>query len=434
MRRDVNFVKIAPRSPFSLDGSSLASPFFPHFPLSFPLTPKFPRSMQPAHFRSTSLVNADDAPDAFAPNVRFPNASRFAPIFAGFETPPAETPNPDAAFFSAFAPRLADSARRLTTPAADVFFERCGFATPDELARSLADAAPLPSQALLFAAARDARFLFAAPISTLRLLFDAALGFDVAALCANKTLYNNFNADARQPLTPFEEEAFAPEFPRFASLSPLAVAAPDASSSSVDAWRPVSSLLPPSRAAFALDAPLLYWERRSIRLAEQVFPWTVVFSTRFLASLIDAAPCRDAARPTNSPRSPYSDASPQSSKTSRTSASHSSPRLADSPRPTFDARSFPCDEPRFSSAENSPSYLDAGSKTAFDLSIVVEQGQMPAESWRRLKPGDLLTTNVPANALFLGLLDGAPRFLCRPGLFRGAAAVQIKGEAGDDRE
>ena len=384
--------------------------------------------MQPAHFRSTSLVNADDAPDAFAPNVRFPNASRFAPIFAGFETPPAETSNPDAAFFSAFAPRLADSARRLTTPAADVFFERCGFATPDELAGSLADAAPLPSQALLFAAARDARFLVAAPTSTLRLLFDAALGFDVAALCANKAFYGDFNADARQPLTPFEEEAFAPEFPRFASLSPLATAAPAASSSTDDAWRPVSSLLPPSRAAFALDAPLLYWERRSIRLAEQVFPWTVVFSTRFLASLIDAAPCRDAARPTNSPRFSYFNAS------SPFSSSSSSSRLDDSPRPTFDAFSFPCDEPPFSPVESSSSRLDAAPKTVFDLSIVVEQGQMPAESWRRLKPGDLLTTNVPANALFLGLLDGAPRFLCRPGLFRGAAAVQIKGEAGDDRE
>ncbi len=260
--------------------------------------------MQSAHFRSIPHVNADDAPDAFAPNVRFPNASRFAPIFAGFETPPAETPNPDAAFFSAFAPRLAESARRLTTPAADVFFERCGFATPDELPGSLADATPFPSQALLFAAARDARFLVAAPTSTLRLLFDAALGFDVAALCANKAFYGDFNADARQPLTPFEEEAFAPEFPRFASLSPLATAAPDAFSTD-DAWRPVSSLLPPSRAAFALDAPLLYWERRSIRLAELVFPWTVVFSTRFLASLIDPAPCRDAARPTTSPRSPY---------------------------------------------------------------------------------------------------------------------------------
>lgn len=363
--------------------------------------------MQPAYFRSIPLVNADDAPDALAPNVRFPNASRFAPIFAGLETPPAETTNPDAAFFSAFAPSLADSARRLTTPTADVFFERCGFATPEDLARSLAD------DALLFADARDARFLVAVPPSTLRLLFDAALGFDVAALCANEAFYDDFNADARQPLTPFEEEAFAPEFPRFASLSPLATASvsPDATSP-VDAWRPVSSLLTPRRAAFALDAPLLYWERRSIRLAERVFPWSVVFSTRFLASLIDATTFAETTRSTNSTRSSYVNAS-------------SSP----SSRSTFASPSFLRDESRFS-----PSAPDAPPKTAFDLAIVVEQGKMSAESWRRLQPGDVLTTNVPANALFLGLLDGKPRFLCRPGLFRGAAAVQIKGEAGDDRE
>lgn len=369
--------------------------------------------MQPARFRSIPLVNADDAPDALAPNVRFPNASRFAPIFAGLETPPAETTNPGAAFFSAFAPSLADSARRLTTPTADVFFERCGFATPEDLARSLADAAPLPSQALLFADARDARFLVAAPPSTLRLLFDAALGFDVAALCANEAFYVDFNADARQPLTPFEEEAFAPEFPRFASLSPLATAfvSRDATSS-VEVWRPVSSLLPPRRAAFALDAPLLYWERRSIRLAERVFPWTVVFSTRFLASLIDATAFCETPRTANSTRFSYFNAScPPSS------------------RSTFPSPSSLDDESRFS-----PPAPDGPSKTDFDLAIVVEQGQMSAESWRRLKPGDVLTTNVPANALFLGLLDGKPRFLCRPGLFRGAAAVQIKGEAGDDRE
>ncbi|MBQ7814325.1 MAG: FliM/FliN family flagellar motor switch protein, partial [Thermoguttaceae bacterium] len=164
------------------------------------------------------------------------------------------------------------------------------------------------------------------------------------------------------------------------------------------------------RAAFALDAPLLYWERRSIRLAERVFPWTVVFSTRFLASLVDATSFCEPARPTNSTRSVYFNAS------------------CSPPPSTFASSSFPCDESR-----RSPSSDDAP-KTVFDLAIVVEQGQMSAESWRRLKPGDLLTTNVPANALFLGLLDGAPRFLCRPGLFRGAAAVQIKGEAGDDRE
>lgn len=346
---------------------------------------------------------------------RFPNASRFAPIFAGFEAPPEETTNSDAAFFSAFASRLVDSARRLTAPTADVRFERCGFATPDDLARSLDDASSSPSQALLFADARDARFLVAAPTSTLRLLFDAALGFDVAALCANKALYDDFNVDANRPLAPFEEETFASELLRFASLSPLATDFSPDEPSTVDAWSLVSPPTSPRRAVFSLDAPLLYWERRSIRLADRLFPWTAVFSTRFLASLV-AAP-----RPANSTRFPRFNVSPSPP------SPPSPPNLADS-RSTFDAPSFS------PVSDNSPSSFAEASKTAFELSIVVEQGEMSAESWRRLKPGDILPTNVPANALFLGLLDGAPRFLCRPGLFRGAAAVQIKGEAGDDRE
>lgn len=393
--------------------------------------------MQPAYFRAPSSFNADEASGSPAPNVRFPNASRFAPIFAGRETPPGETANPDAAFFSAFAPCLAESARRLTSPSADVRFDRCGFATPDALALSLDSASSAPSQALLFADDRDARFLFAAPSSTLRLLFDAALGFDVAQLCANQALYDDFNADAIQPLTSFEEEAFAAEFPRLASLAPVALSAP-AATPTVDGWRPVSSLLSPRRAALAFDAPLLYWERRSIRLAERVFPWTVVFSTRFLASLIDSPRLSESTRNSDSPRSPHSPRSPYPSPSSFPS---SSPRFADSPRPTqpvpFPSPCAPLDAPPFApvrAPSPSSSSSSADSQTTFDLSIVVEQGQMSAESWRNLKPGDVLTTNVPANALFLGLLDGVPRFLCRPGLFRGAAAIQIKGEAGDDRE
>lgn len=404
--------------------------------------------MQPAHFRSTAPINADVAPSVLASNLLFPNASRFAPIFAGLEAPPDDASNPDAAFFSAFASNLVDSARRLTAPSADVLFDRCGFSTPDVLARSLADVSPIPSQALLFADVRDARFLVAAPISTFRLLFDAALGFDVAALCANEAFYADFNADARQPLTPFEEEAFAPEFARFASLSPLATEQASVLATSrtteqasapfspdsippLDAWRPVSSLLPTSRAAFALDAPLLYWERRSIRLAERFFPWTVVFSTRFLASLTRESLVREPSRPTSAPPSPRS---LYPSRSARPSYSTHSP-LPSQPSPFtyFSDASYPAYSSSSSDLPCSAADGDA-SKTSFDLSIVVEQGQMSAESWRRLQPGDVLTTNVPANALFLGLVDGVPRFLCRPGLYRGAAAVQIKGEAGDDRE
>ena len=384
--------------------------------------------MLPSQFSS---FNADSV----SPNVRFPNAVRFAPIFAGLETPFEETPNPDAAFFSAFSPLLGDSARRLTAPSADVSFERCGFSTSDALERSLADVSLFPTQALLFADARDARFLVAAPTSTWRLLFDAALGFDVAALYANETFCNDFNADVRQLLSPFEQEAFVPEFPRFAALSPLATA-PDPSST-VGSWRPVSPLLPPSSVAFAFDVPLLYWERRSIRLAGRVFPWTVVFSTRFLASLVETKPCREPERASQSTRLAHFNASRSSTpfpSSSSSSSSSSSTSFGDSSRSPFESRPFPCDEPpRPFERESSPSSYDK-SKTTFDLSIVVEQGQMSAESWRRLKPGDVLPTNVPANALFLGLLDGVPHFLCRPGLFRGAAAVQIKGEAGDDRE
>ncbi|MBR4834347.1 MAG: hypothetical protein IKU86_08485 [Thermoguttaceae bacterium] len=292
------------------------------------------------------------------------------------------TTNPNAAFFSDFAPFLATTARRLTASTANVVFDRFGFATPNDFERESVDGASDDAESLLFENARGARFLLVAPRPTFRLLFDAALGFDVSAICANEALWAQFAADARFPLTPFELDALSPEFERFAALCPLATD-DDSAEESPDAWRPVSFARSSTLCPLDLDDDLVYWERRLIRLAERVFPWTFFVSTRRLAPTADAA------------------------------------KLA---------------EPRRSSPPLEPSRDLPPSERTFEFSVVVERGEASADFWRNLKPGDVLTTNAPSNALFLGLLDGEPRFLCRPGLFRGAAAAQIVSEAGDGRE
>ncbi len=322
---------------------------------------------------------------------RFPNATFFAPIFSRRTSESAfsrSATDPDAAFFSEFAPVLATAARRLTESTADVVFDRFGFATPNDFERLFSQDAR-SAETLQFANGRGARFLLVAAPTTFRLLFDAALGFDVSAICANEALWARFNADANVPLTPLELDALSPELARFAALSPLEPA--------VDAWRPVSFARTGIRDAFALDDDLVYWERRQIRLANRVFPWTIALPTRLLSPLADAAVASSA------PLAPS-----ESSATFEPSRS-CSPRL-ETPRAV------------------------PPSERTFEFSVVVERGEASADFWRALKPGDVLTTNAPANALFLGLLDGEPRYLCRPGLFRGAAAAQIVSEAADGRE
>lgn len=355
--------------------------------------------MRSSHF-SPSVAPLASASD-FSPD-RFPNARRFAPIFSGREAPFApssESPTSDEAFFSEFESSLVEAARRLTTPTAEIFFDGFGFATLDAFERRFADSSVGSSETLLFADAGGARFLFLAPTPTLRLFFAAALGFDVAAICANEALWSDFNADAQTPPTSFEQETIAQAATRFAPLSPLA----SLFSASADAWRLVSFPSTPTRAALELDDALFYWERRFIRISERLFPWTLVFSTRFLAPLADAAlPPSASLHSTQFPQSP-----------------RSSPNALPS---------FPAPPSSVSQTLNSRSTSD------FELAVVVERGEMAADAWRRLKPGDVLTTNVPANALFLGLVNDAPRFLCRPGLFRGAAAVQIQSRADDARE
>lgn len=343
-------------------------------------------------------------PDDFD-RARFPNAGQFAPIFAGLQAPNAAPP-PDAAFFAEFESFFVDAARRLTAPSAEVLFDGFGFAPLDDFARRFANPLGVPSETLLLGDADGARYLFVAPSSTFRLLFDAALGFDVEAFCANEALWNDFNADAQTPLTPFEEEAFAQEAASFAALSPVAVLS---SSPSAVSFRPTAN-----RVALELDDALFYWERRVLRLGARRFPWTLVFPTRFLAPLADAALPREFSEPpTRTPSSGF-------------------------PQPTLSPYFQPSAPERFAEPSPAPVVSDASAfppaaASSFELAVVVERGEMSAESWRRLQPGDVLTTNVPANALFLGLVDDAPRFLCRPGLFRGAAAVQIKTRA-DDRE
>ncbi|MBP3558909.1 MAG: FliM/FliN family flagellar motor switch protein [Thermoguttaceae bacterium] len=340
--------------------------------------------------------------------ARFPDAARFAPIFAGRRAPDA-SPSPDAPFFAEFASSLVEAARRLTAPTADVLFVGFGFAPLDDLSRRFERSNDGVSESLLLGDARGARYLFVAPRSTFRLLFDAALGFNVEEICANEALWNDFNVDAQAPLTPFEEEALTQEAIRFAALSPLAVLS---SPSTVVAFRPTSK-----RVALELDDALFYWERRVLRLGDRLFPWTLVFPTRFLVPLADAALPRE-----STPQTPRSDAPPF--------PPVPTPSLESSP---FSSRSSaePSQPTPFFPVSGSPSV--SPSPASFELAVVVERGETSAETWRRLKPGDVLTTDVPANALFLGLVDDAPRFLCRPGLFRGAAAVQIKTRV-DDRE
>jgi hypothetical protein len=321
--------------------------------------------------------------------VRFPNAAQFAPIFAGRRAPDA-SPFPNAPFFAEFESSFIEAARRLTAPTAEVLFDAFGFAPFDDFSRRFAPSNAAPSETLLLGDDGGVRYLFVAPSTTLRLLFNAALGFDVEALCADEALWNEFNADAQTPLTSFEEEAFAQEAASFAALSPVAFLA---SSPTVVLFRPASN-----RVALELDDALFYWERRVFRLGGRSFPWTLVFPTRFLAPLAEAALPR-----------------------------HFSERPPQAPRPD----SAPPESPYFQASP--PVAAVSPSSSSFEFAVVVERGEMSAESWRRLKPGDVLTTNVPANALFLGLVDDAPRYLCRPGLFRGAAAVQIKTRA-DDQE
>ncbi len=61
-----------------------------------------------------------------------------------------------------------------------------------------------------------------------------------------------------------------------------------------------------------------------------------------------------------------------------------------------------------------------------EVEVEIARGVVDARRWENLKPGDVLMTDVPADALFTVLLDGKPTFRARPGVFRGVTSVQLK--------
>jgi len=65
------------------------------------------------------------------------------------------------------------------------------------------------------------------------------------------------------------------------------------------------------------------------------------------------------------------------------------------------------------------------------VDVEIARGIVDAERWKNLKPGDVLTTEVPADALFTVLFDGKPTFKARPGVFRGVTSVQLKEPVGE---
>lgn len=65
-----------------------------------------------------------------------------------------------------------------------------------------------------------------------------------------------------------------------------------------------------------------------------------------------------------------------------------------------------------------------------EISIKIGQTEIPLTNLSQLKSGDMISTSLLADTLFIVEVDGIPCFKGRPGLFEGKMAVELMGRIG----
>lgn len=322
-------------------------------------------------------------------------------------------------------------------------------------------------QALFFKKGENDRFLLVAPASTWLLFLDAFLGVDVARLAADQRLWREFVESTRvhPTMTELERAVFLADAPRLGRLNPRWCVSDGESADETPEWKTRYFEERAEKGAIYLSPDLLYWERRTIQLGEKVVPWAVLLSAVDLADAAEA----DEPRSRSNDCQDVASESLFSSSERRYSVSvgrggegqdedyylRRPDRRPDREtlRRSFDAESRRREDADglASGAEYQASQREYGERNTNaplaaiplpnldepldndeekTLIIRVATGSISLEDWLSLRPGDVLTTDAPADKLFDAVVDDDVFFHVRPGVYKGATAFQIKEKLG----
>lgn len=214
----------------------------------------------------------------------------------------------------------------------------------------------------------DSSFIFTASHGTFLLFLCASLGFDVERICQDETLWRDLTSGQSAKFTELEQVALNKASSRLGALFPSDYEREDSN------WRGEFFERSTREAFEAFDSASFYWEERVLESGAKKFPFRLYFPfSNFLG--------KKALFPIE-----------------------------------LDATSSTCRP-------------DESERVEFAVEIA--KGAIDAQRWKSLKPGDVLTTEVPADALFTALFDGKPTFKARPGVFRGVTSVQLKEPVGE---
>ena len=231
-------------------------------------------------------------------------------------------------------------------------------------------------QAAFFQDASDERLLLVVPTSTLQFLLDVFLGLDVERLSSDRRKWRLFveSNGKTNGLTELEREVFLGEAPRLGVFNPRWFDEAVAEGNKEPLWRTRFLGQDLRKGVDFMGDGTVYWEIRNVELNGLCLG---------IALLFDAS------------------ALPESSERQTISKTESEPEAI--VLPDFEKMEEPV-----------------------TMTVRIASGTMEETDWLALRPGDILTTDAPADQLFDAIVDNKVIFKVRPGLYRGQPAVQIK--------
>ena len=217
-------------------------------------------------------------------------------------------------------------------------------------------------------------FIIVAPTTTFLLYLDAYLGLDVEELCSNESLWSEFSQElsSRAAMTEEERTAFEVAAPSLGFLNPAwGKGGEYRFDEKSHGWKTSFSENDLANVAELLNGNSARWEIYSFKLRGRAFHFALISSS---------LPSRDGANGDGMERA------------GRT--------LQGASEIKKDCKKEVC--------------------------IRIAEGRASEDVLRNLKPGDVLTTDAPADKLFEAIVDGKVAFLVKAGLFQGTPAVQVK--------
>lgn len=274
---------------------------------------------------------------------------------------------------------LAGALDRLLGAHVDVELKRFGSnSTIQDFAKEWMNVVPLDvlgvEETLVFEKEKKDWFIIVAPTTTFLLYLDAFLGLDIEELCTNESLWSEFSQElsARAAMTEEERTAFEFAAPNLGVLH--------------SAWG----------------------QEDENRFDGKDHGWKTTFSENDLANVLGDL------NGVSARWSIYSfDLRGRSFNFALISPSLTSRQVANGDEKGQEDRAF----------QDSNEVQKNCKKKVY---IRIAEGRVSEDVLRNLKPGDVLTTDAPADKLFEAIVDGKVAFLVKAGLFQGTPAVQVK--------